>query len=58
MRQSPKCLMYAFGLPQLLHLLCSRTLNRCGFFQRAILDFFAILSDLSFPDLAVGLSNF
>jgi len=52
MRQSPKCLMYAFGLPQLLHLLCSRTLNFFGFFQLAIFDFFAMLSDLSFFDCA------
>ena len=52
MRQSPKCLMYAFGLPQLLHLLCSRTLNFFGFFQLALFDFFAMLSDLSFFDCA------
>ena len=40
-RQSPKCLMYARGLPQRLQRLYSRTGKRFGFFQLAILDFFA-----------------
>ena len=37
-RQRPKCLIYARGLPQRLQRLYSRTGKRFGFFQLAILD--------------------
>ena len=38
MRHSPKCLIYALGLPHLLQRLYSLTPNRFGFFQLAIFD--------------------
>ena len=37
-RHSPKCLIYALGLPHLLQRLYSLTPNRFGFFQLAIFD--------------------